>query len=365
MSSEIDELRDEIRRLDRALVELTAKRLALARRVGELKQSVGQPIRNYVVEAEALRLVRDAADELGVRPQVAEELLKLEIRESLRVQEKDRVVRARPKGPAGSALVVGGAGNMGRWFVEFLDSKGYACTVVDPRGPLAGHPHVAALPDGRVQADLIFLATPPSVTPRLLADLAGRTDALVVDIASLKAPLLDALRAAVAQGARVASIHPMWGPATDMLASNNLVVCDVGHAEAALAARKLFEDTAANIVHMPVDEHDRFMALVLGLPHAANLVFGHALAALGTPYAEVAHLGGPTFQKQVMVAREVASENKDLYYEIQKLNPHTPHVLQRLRRSLEELEAALKQRPEFREYMTSAQQFFDGGEPAK
>lgn len=359
-AAEVARLREQIRALDRDLVELTAKRLALARRVGDLKRDMGQPIRNYVVEAEALRLVREAALALGVNATAAEELLKIEIRESLRVQEKDRVSRkARAAGTSGKALVVGGAGNMGAWFCEFLESLGHEVHVADPRGSPQGRPLVQDVPADAARYDLVLLATPPSATGAALKSLHGRTRGLVVDIASLKAPHAAELRELAASGAKVASLHPMWGPKTDLLASRNVVVCDCGDPQAVREARALFEDTAANLVEMPLEEHDRFMGLVLGLPHAVSLVFGHALAAQPTPYAEVTHLGGPTFQKQVGVSREVASENKDLYYEIQRLNPHTAQVLDGLRRSLDELEASLASREAFRAYMGRAQAWFE------
>ena len=358
MSDEIHRLREEIRALDRALVELTAKRLALAKRVGELKLSEKQPIRNFVVEAEALRLVRDAARQLGVRPELAEELLKLEISESLRVQERDRAARTRPEGLAGKALVVGGAGNMGRWFVEFLESKGYACSVADTREPPPGRPSVRDVPTAAAQFDVVLLATPPSVTSDVLRSLRGRTSATILEISSIKAPVIDALRDLEASGADVESIHPMWGPRTEILAGRNLAICRIGERGGAGAARKLFADTAANIVEVGLDEHDRAMALVLGLPHALNLVFGHALASQGGARAADG-LGGPTFQKQVGVSTEVANENKDLYFEIQKLNPHTAETLAVLRRSLDELEASLARREAFRHYMAEAQRAFE------
>ena len=103
----------------------------------------------------------------------------------------------------------------------------------------------------------------------------------------------------------------MWGPGADILAGRNLVICDVGHAKAARDAKALFAHTAANIVEMPLDQHDRFMGLVLGLPHAVNLIFGAALASQPLAFDEVRNLGGPTFQKQVAVRRGVAGENED------------------------------------------------------
>jgi chorismate mutase/prephenate dehydrogenase len=352
-------LRDEIRAIDRALVEMTARRLDLARRVGDIKAAAHQPVRNYVVEAEAIRLVREAASALRVDPNVAEELLKLEIRESLRVQEKDRAGRVKADGHAGKALVVGGAGNMGRWFVEFLESMGHEVAVADPRGAPPGRKHVPDFASAAKDYDLVLLATPPSATADALRALQGKTRGLVVDIASLKAPHADALRALAASGTRVASLHPMWGPGADLLAGRNLVVCDCGNAEAARAARDLFAHTAAHVVEMGLEEHDRYMGLVLGLPHAVALAFGHALASQPISFEQVRGLGGPTFQKQVAVSREVAHENKDLYHEIQRLNPHTAEVLARLRRSLDALEAAVPDRQAFRAYMAQVQEWYD------
>ena len=53
------------------------------------------------------------------------------IRSSLTTQERARV-RAEGQGLGQRALVIGGAGKMGRWFVEFLDSQGFDVTVADP-----------------------------------------------------------------------------------------------------------------------------------------------------------------------------------------------------------------------------------------
>jgi chorismate mutase/prephenate dehydrogenase len=363
MSDDIDALRQGIRDVDREIVALAAKRTALARQIGEMKRASGQPIRNYSVEAEVIVLVREQAAREGLPPELAEELVKLLIRESLRAQELDRRQRARATGSNGQrALVVGGAGNMGRWFAEFFDSKGYGVAVADPRGAPDGYATVTDVAEAAGAFEVVLIATPPSAVGSILKSLHGKTDALIFEIGSLKSPFLAELRELAASGAAVTSVHPMWGPRTELLASKNVVVCDVGNAEANRAARALFEDTAANIFEMPVEEHDRAMARVLGLPHAINLVFGHAMEEQGMPLEALAHLGGPTFVKQLAVTREVIGENKDLYYEIQRLNPHTPEMLDHLRRSLEAFSQAVAAREAFRDYMAEAEAYF-GGKP--
>jgi chorismate mutase/prephenate dehydrogenase len=360
---ELERLRLEIRDIDARIVELAAKRTFLARTIGDIKAEQGAPIRNYAVEAEVIRLARERAARDGFPADVAEEMLKLLIRESLRAQERDRIRRTRAASASNGqrALVVGGAGNMGRWFAEFLDSKGFGVAVADPRGAPPGFADVKDVAESAAAFDVVLVATPPSAVAGVLKELRDARG-LVFEIGSLKSPFLAELRAFARASPRAAvtSVHPMWGPKTDLLASKNVVVCDVGDPEANRAARALFEDTAANLLEMPIEEHDRHMARVLGLPHAINLVFGHAMEENGYTLASLAHLGGPTFQKQLAVTREVASENKDLYYEIQRLNPHTPEMLALLRRSLDEFEQAVAARDAFRAYMSDAETFFGG-----
>lgn len=352
-------LRDEIKRLDAAILDAARRRIELARRVGDVKLEQGLPLRNYRVEAEVIDDARRVAAELGVSERLAEEIMKLLIAEAVRAQEVDRRATARrAEGTGQRALVIGGRGQMGAWFAEYLDSKGMSVAVADLSGPLEGYAFVDDWEDHLDNFDVVCVATPPSTVGAVLSKLAGRTDGLVIEIASLKSPFLKEIEDLVAQGTMVASLHPMWGPKTDLLASKNLVVCDCGDAAAARAGRALFEDTAARIVEVPLRQHDSLMAFTLGLPHAMNLAFSSVLREVAPPFGELAHLGGPTFTKQVGVAREVARENKDLYFEIQKLNVHTPEVFSGIRRALDELEASIGSRDAFLAFMRECEAYW-------
>lgn len=61
---ELERLRAEIERLDRSLVDLVAARVALARRVGEVKRAAGlptlDPSREAVVVRRAVAMAREA-----------------------------------------------------------------------------------------------------------------------------------------------------------------------------------------------------------------------------------------------------------------------------------------------------------------
>ena len=64
--AELARCRDEIERLDDALVELLGRRAEVARRVGALKRRAGLPVRDPRREAEVLRRVSERARAHGL-----------------------------------------------------------------------------------------------------------------------------------------------------------------------------------------------------------------------------------------------------------------------------------------------------------
>ncbi len=340
---DLDSLREGLAAVDRGIIELVARRQQMVRQVGRAKQRAGQPIRDYAQEREVLGRARVAARELGVSDSVAKALLEELIGYSLTDQERQRVA-ARASGSGRRALVVGGAGRMGRWFVGFLASQGYEVEVADPAGPVAGHAH---LPDWRASElahDLIVLATELRVTGRILDDLAERRPpGVVFDVGSLKSPLATGLRRLAGAGVQVTSLHPMFGPDTEMLSGRHVILVDVGVAEANHAARQLFVSTMAEVVEMSVDDHDRCIAYVLGLSHALNIAFFTALSGSGEPAARLARLSSTTFDRQLEVAEAVSQENPHLYFEIQRLNEFGDQPLLALRTAVDRLHEAVAQ----------------------
>ncbi|MFO0451732.1 MAG: prephenate dehydrogenase/arogenate dehydrogenase family protein, partial [Pseudomonadota bacterium] len=275
---DLTQLRERLSRVDRELLELVAERQRLSREIARVKRATGRPTRDFVREREVILNARAAAEALDVPPDVAEQILRLLIRSSLATQERVQV-EARAGGRGKRALVIGGRGKMGGWFVEFLGSQGWDVEVADPVGPVAGRAHVERWLDSPLDHDLLVVATPLGVTARVLAELAARRPrGLVCELSSLKTPLRAGLRALVEAGSRVAPIHPMFGPDTDLLSGRHVILIDLGDPAALAAAEELFAATMANRVVMSLDEHDRQIAYVLGLSHAVNIAFFTALA---------------------------------------------------------------------------------------
>ena len=264
------------------------------------------------------------------------------IRSSLTTQEHARVA-AQAHGSGKRALVIGGHGKMGGWFADFLASQGFRVAIADPKGALPGFDAVADWQNDPLDFDLIVLATPLSATARLLQLLAQRAPrGLIFDLGSLKTPLRAGLDALVKAGCRVTSLHPMFGPDTELLSGRHVIFIDLGNPEALQEAQALFAPTMAERVVMGLDEHDRLIAYVLGLSHALNIVFFTALADSGEAAPRLAKLSSTTFDSQLEVASRVASESPDLYFEIQSLNDYGGESLLALQQAVARLIATVK-----------------------
>ena len=358
----LEELRAALTRVDRELVELVAERQRLSREVARAKRSTGQATRDYRREREVILGVREHAARLGVAPATAEQILRLLIRSSLATQEQARVV-AEGQGSGKRALVIGGCGKMGRWFVDFLASQGYDVEVADPAGAIEGYAHRARWQDSPLDHELIVVATPLGATADVLLELAARRPrGLVVDVASVKTPLRASLKALLAAGCRVASLHPMFGPDTDLLSGRHVLYVDLGQAATLAAAQELFAPTMAERVVVGLDEHDRLIAYVLGLSHALNIAFFTALAESGEAAPRLARMSSTTFDAQLEVAGRVAQDSPALYFEIQALNEYGTESLTALLFAVERLRAVVRSHDSagFRQMMERGRSYLAG-----
>ncbi len=360
-------LRDRLTTIDAELLDLVAERQRLSRDIAAVKRATGHPTRDFGREREVLLNARARAEQAGVSPTVAEQLMRMLIRSSPTTQER-ALVAAQGRGSGRRALIIGGAGKMGRWFADFLASQGFGVEVADPAGEAPGYPQMPDWRESPLDHDLIVVATPLGITRDVLLELAGRRPAgLVFDIGSLKTPLragIDALRDA---GLRVASIHPMFGPDTELLSGRHVLHLDLGDPQAVREGQALFASTMAQQVVTTLDDHDRLMAYVLGLSHAVNIAFFTALAESGEAAPRLARLSSTTFDAQLDVATRVASESPALYFEIQSLNEYREESLQALGEAVRRLRYLVERGDAagFEALMLKGRQYFEGRAAAR
>ncbi len=338
----LEELRAELGDIDRQLLALIKRRQETALRIGESKRSAGRATRDYAQEASVLRRAEEKADEVGLDRKTARALMLLLIRSSLSAQEQDRVSKTEG-GNGERALIIGGAGKMGRWFARFLGSQGYEIEVSDPGGPVPGCAVVDDWTTDALDQDIIVVATPLGTSASVLSELAKhKPTGIVFDVGSLKSPLRDGLNELVAADVAVTSLHPMFGPDTDLLSERHVIFIDLGSKRANAKAKELFASTMATLVDMDLESHDRLIAYVLGLSHALNIAFTTALAESGEAAPMLATHSSTTFDAQLSLATSVTGESPNLYYEIQRLNDYGTESLTALLYAVERLRSVVR-----------------------
>ncbi|HEY0254240.1 MAG TPA: prephenate dehydrogenase/arogenate dehydrogenase family protein [Kofleriaceae bacterium] len=338
----LDKLRSELGAIDRDILALVAKRQATAIQIGQTKRELGMPTRDFRQEKDVVQRARASAQEHGLPATLGEELVLAFIRASLTVQEQDMVATS-GEGSGRRALVIGGAGHMGAWFVRYLRAQGFVVEIADPSDGAENIVNHRDWKAATLDHEMIVIAAPMPATNQILLEMAKQPPAGVVfDVGSLKSPLREGLHALRDAGAKVCSVHPMFGPDTALLSGRHVIFVDLGAPEATAAARALFEPTMATLVEMDLESHDRLIAYVLGLSHALNIAFFTALAESGEAAPKLATLSSTTFDNQLTVAANVAAENPDLYFEIQTLNDYGTESLAALLYAVERLRSVVR-----------------------
>ena len=249
-------------------------------------------------------------------------------------------------------VVVGGAGSVGRLFVDHLFQWGAEVCVVDvaeqpPRaagtGPryeradlLVSSPRLAA---ELTSADIVLLAVPEDVACAVVERVLGtlRPGALLVDTLSVKGRFVQAVRAAPAS-VEVMSLNPMFAPSLGFEARPvaAVVIHDGPRAQELL---RLIELWGGRVVRMTADTHDKLAAATQTLTHAAVLGFGLALAGLEVDISELSAVAPPPHATMLALLARIVSGSPHVYWEVQAANDHAPLAREALADGLRRLTA--------------------------
>jgi prephenate dehydrogenase len=241
--------------------------------------------------------------------------------------------------------LVGSAGAYGRWLRRFFEQRmGLAVLGHDPAEPDGVDPE--RLLD---EADVLVFATPIRHTPALIADYVRRAQGrergrLWLDITSIKQAPVQAM---LASQAEVVGLHPMTAPLkTPTLKGRVVVVCESRLAAWRPWVQHLLDALQGEYVHTSPEHHDRVMALVQAMVHAAHLGQAGVLRSfadeLGEP-SELLPYRSIGFEMDAAVIARILALNPEIYEDIQFGNPYTGQMLARLVAQLSRLQALVEQ----------------------
>lgn len=334
--SELAIEREKIATIDFQILQLISERLTIAQHLGTIKKNEGLSIRDYKVEQQVLTRCLKQAKELDISVNMTQKLVDLLLNEAIKVQE-EKEIKESITNHIKKVLIIGGLGKMGKWMTGFFKSSGYMVDIVDVAGSKANSIN-SFLPGNLNTYDFIAICTPLDKIGSILTRITDlKPNGVIFDIGSLKSHIILELLQASKKGLKITSLHPMFGPNIRTLGGRNVILASCGSMEADTKVRNLFKETACNLMEIPVEDHDKYMSLSLGLSHAINLLFGMVLAKSGFNYQCLNNFSSTTFLKQARTAREVFTENPELYYSIQKFNTHKEKLYENLASSVENL----------------------------
>ena len=359
--TDIETLRNELSELDLKIIELVHRRQVLSEEIGAIKRDKGRPTRDYQREKLVIELAKSHAEKLNVDPLMVVDLMQLLIQSSLKTQESARV-KEEGQGNGKKVLIIGGLGRMGSWFSEFMSMQGYDVHIADKNIDEEDELHFSNWKDTDDNYDITVVATPLRESKEILEEILehGR-EGILFDIASIKSPIKETLTKISEKGMRVTSIHPMFGPDTDLLTGKHIVFMNLDEQDSHLEIMKLFESTTAQLIEMSIDSHDYAISYVLGLSHIINIAFSKVLHDSGEKEEEFSQVSSTTFKDQIEVARRVSQENPNLYFEIQHLNDHSIKTIEELNRVIQEISDAITMGSEenFVKIMNSGKKYFE------
>ncbi len=212
-----------------------------------------------------------------------------------------------------SIAIIGAGGRMGKWFIKYFLKKGFAVTAYDSEAEIKEKDVKKAnsLVGAILKTDYVLLCTPTRRTPEIIRLIAKemKRGAHLIEISSHKSRTAHALSKAPAKISPVC-IHPMFGPGARSIKNQNIISIPVKDGKKELATAKMLFD-GATFVTIDASEHDKKMAMILGLTHLVNMVFA-SIISKDVSASLTAKMSGTTFRTQKILSESIMTSSPEL-----------------------------------------------------
>lgn len=284
----------------------------------ELKKEHSLPVYHPAREEDVITSRRQQARRTGLSPDYVEELYRLIIRQS-RTEQSGHLARKAVR-PGAVVLIVGGYGEMGRYFAGSFDAAGYEVRLMGRKD----WENVESLCRG---ADLVMVSVPIESTPEIIARIGPHLPphAVLTDITSIKSEPLQAMLRA--HSGPVVGLHPLFGPTPASL-DKQIIVATPGRDEKKCQwVIDQFCAWGAVVVTSDADEHDEVMSVVQALRHFATFAFGQFLAARDIALARTLEFSSPIYRLELGMVGRLFAQDAGLYAEIILASPKRRDLL--------------------------------------
>ncbi len=223
---------------------------------------------------------------------------------------------------------------MGRWFASLLLKEGRDVLITgrseqklrEVKAQL--HVETSTSISAVKSADVVIISVPIDTFEAVVKELQPHIHSgqIILDVTSIKAAPVDIMHRYL-KSASVLGTHPVFGPGARDLVNKNFVLTPTNEKEQALAekVRQYLEKLGAKVSLMPPQEHDKMMAVVLGLSHFIAIVSADTLLGLGK-LKTMGDIGGSTYKLLRTLAESVVSEDAEFYASLQMNLPGLPEM---------------------------------------
>jgi prephenate dehydrogenase len=209
--------------------------------------------------------------------------------------------------------IIGVNGKMGKWFANYFHKMGFKVKGFDTNNEIKEKfiDKANSLVSAILQIDYVLLCTPTKNTPEIIRLISKemKRGSYLIEISSHKSKTAQTLLKTPSKINPIC-IHPMFGPGTKNIAGRNVIIVPIKDAQKELAATKLLFP-GANFVTIDAVEHDKKIAVILGLTHLINIAFANILAK-DDQISLTEKMAGTTFKAQRIIAESILTESAEL-----------------------------------------------------
>ena len=209
--------------------------------------------------------------------------------------------------------IIGVNGKMGQWFANYFHKIGFEVIGFDTKNEgtekfvTKGNSLVGAI----LKTDYVLLCTPTKNTPEIIRLIAKEMQrgSYIIEISSQKFKTAQTLLKTPSRVNPIC-IHPMFGPGTKNIDGKNIIIIPIKDAKKELSVTKLLFPKA-NFVTIDAPEHDKKIAVILGLTHLINIAFANILAK-DEKISLTEKMSGTTFKAQKIISESILTESAEL-----------------------------------------------------
>lgn len=235
--------------------------------------------------------------------------------------------------------IIGGTGNMGKWFAKYFRKRGHKVIAASHKTKLTPKELVE-------KSDAIIFSVPISVTNDVIKKYAkyAKPGSVICDFTSVKAAPVKAMLKHTKKNVEVLGMHPVFGPSEKSMKEQTIVLTPGRGKKWLTFFKKLFKSSGATITISTPEKHDKMMAIIQALNHFPTLAMGLALKEMNADLKESLKFTSPIYRTRLGLTARILSQDAELYSNILTSNPYAVSAIKSYLKAAEKMGNSVKKK---------------------